>query len=123
MTDARVINANCFVPDWLLPLHRARDLGLIPRGGWVVIQVGGRVGKWVPALPVTLGYKPSRHHNFSALRALDCELLLDDESPYGIVRGLVASILTANPRRLWALTCGQRKNLVFLKNAGSSYGS
>ena len=105
-----------------MPLHRARESGLIPRGGWVVIQAGGRVGKWVPALPVTLGYKPGRHHNFSAPRSLDCELLLDDETPYGLVRCLVANILNANPRRLWAVTCGHRNNFILLKKEGGAHG-
>ncbi|MGA4104369.1 hypothetical protein ACI2S5_25930 [Ralstonia nicotianae] len=122
MTAACITNFNGFVPDWLLPLHRARESGLMPRGGWVVIQAGGRVGKWVPALPVTLGYKPSRRDNFSSLRGLDCELLLDDETSCSIARGLINGILGANPRRFWALTCGQRNNLILLKKAGGAHG-
>lgn len=78
-------------PEWLQPLHRARASGLMPRGGWVVIQAGGRIAKWVPAVSITPGWKPNLDDDLSAFRGLDCELLIDDDTGYGLVRGLVAN--------------------------------
>ncbi|KFX77212.1 hypothetical protein [Ralstonia solanacearum] len=108
-------------PDWLLPLHRARESGLTPRHGWIVIQAGGRIGKWVPAVSVTPGYKPSPDDDLSAFRGLDCELLIDDDAGYGLVRGLVAGILQAEPLRLLLLACGRRPAIVILKK-GDTHG-
>ncbi|AJW45581.1 hypothetical protein TK49_13260 [Ralstonia mannitolilytica] len=106
-------------PEWLQPLHRARASGLIPRGGWVVIQAGGRLGKWVPAICVTPGYKPNHADDLSALQGLDCELLIDDDTSYGLVHGLVAGILRADPQRLLLLACGRRPAIVILKKGGT----
>lgn len=106
-------------PDWLQPLHRARASGLTPRGGWIVIQAGGRIGKWVPAVCVTPGYKPSHHDDLSAFHGLDCELLIDDETSYGLVCGLVAGIMQADPLRLVLLTCGRHPVIVIPKKGGT----
>lgn len=106
-------------PDWLQPLHRARASGLTPRGGWIVIQAGGRLGKWVPAVSITPGWKASHDDDLSALRGLDCELLIDDDTGYGLVRSLVDGILRADPQRLLLLTCGQRPAIVILKKGGA----
>ncbi|WP_343549130.1 hypothetical protein [Ralstonia sp.] len=111
------------VPDWLLPLHNARAAGLTPRSAWIVIQAGGRIGKWVPAVCVPSGYKPGDTDDMSALHGLDCELLIDDETSYRMAQGLVAAILNAGPRRLWALTCGQRNTILVLKKGGADYGA
>ncbi|MEZ0191840.1 hypothetical protein AB9X41_21825 [Ralstonia solanacearum] len=117
--SARALWLGEVVPEWLLPLHRARANGLIPRDRWIVIQAGGRVGKWVPALSVPAGYKPHHDDDLSAFRGLDCELLIDDESSYGLVRGLVANILNAEPQRLLLLTCGKHPTIVILKPRGT----
>lgn len=109
------------VPDWLMSFHRARESGLTLRDDWVVIQAGGRVGKSIPAVSVTAGYKPSPYDDMSALAGLDCELLIDDETPYNLARGLVAGILNANPRSLWALTCGHTHRFIYLKT-GCGHG-
>ncbi|CAJ0776302.1 hypothetical protein R77555_00175 [Ralstonia mannitolilytica] len=106
-------------PEWLQPLHRARASGLMPRGGWVVIQAGGRIAKWVPAVSITPGWKPNLDDDLSAFRGLDCELLIDDDTGYGLVRGLVDGILRAAPHRLLLLTCGQRPAIVILKKGGT----
>ncbi|MHA6909396.1 hypothetical protein ACQUJS_13350 [Ralstonia pseudosolanacearum] len=105
-------------PGWLQPLQHARKLGLTPRHGWIVIQAGGRIGKWVPAVIVTPGYKPRHDDDLSAFRGLDCEVLIDDETGYGLVHGLVAGIKNANPRRLLLLTCGRLPAIVILKKGG-----
>ncbi len=110
------------VPDWLVPLHHARVSGLTPHGGWVVIQAGSRIGKWVPAVSVTPGYKPSQDDDLSAFRGLDCELLIDDETSYGLVRGLVACILRVDPLRLLLLTGGRHPTIVILKK-GDTHGA
>ncbi|WP_048817343.1 hypothetical protein [Ralstonia solanacearum] len=110
------------MPDWLVPLHHARVSGLTPHGGWVVIQAGSRIGKWVPAVSVTPGYKPSQDDDLSAFRGLDCELLIDDETSYGLVRGLVACILRVDPLRLLLLTGGRHPTIVILKK-GDTHGA
>ncbi|MHA2903728.1 hypothetical protein [Ralstonia mannitolilytica] len=109
-------------PEWLQPLHIARASGLTPRGGWIVIQAGGRIAKWVPAVSITPGWKASHDDDLSALRGLDCELLIDDDTGYGLVRGLVGSILRADPLRLLLLICGQRPAIVILKK-GDAHGA
>lgn len=110
------------VPEWLLPLHRAREQDLIPRDRWIVIQAGGCVGKWVPALSVPAGYKPHHADDLSAFRGLDCELLIDDDTGYGLVCGLVTNILKAEPLRLLLLACGKHPAIVILKARGT-YGA
>ena len=107
--------ANHTVPDWLMSFHRARESGLTLRHDWLVIQAGGLVGKSMPAISVTPGYRPRPNDDLSALVGLDCELLLDDQTPYSLAHGLVAAILGANPRSLWALTCGHKRRFVYLK--------
>ncbi|WP_296223268.1 hypothetical protein [Ralstonia sp. UBA689] len=109
-------------PEWLQPLHHARASGMTPRHGWIVIQAGGHIARWVPAVSVAPGYKPSLDDDLSALRGLDCELLIDDEAGYGLVRGLVAGILRADPLRLLLLICGQRPAIVILKK-GDAHGA
>lgn len=108
-------NLESNVPDWLMALHRARESGLTLRHDWIVIQAGGRVGKSIPAISVTAGYRPCPDDDMSALAGLDCELLIDDETPYNLARGLAAGILNANPRSLWALTYGQSHRFIYLK--------
>ncbi|MGM3273724.1 hypothetical protein [Ralstonia sp. 24A2] len=103
----------------MLPLHRARASGLTPRHGWIVIQAGGRIAKWVPAVSVTPGYKPSPNDDLSAFRGLDCELLIDDDTGCALVRGLIAGILQADPRRLLLLTSGRHTAIVILKKGGA----
>lgn len=95
------------VPDWLMTFHLARESGLTIRGHYIVIQAGGRIGKSLPAVSVTPGYKPHPGDNFAAFSGLDCELIFDDETPYGLVRGLVTGILNASPRRLLGFTFGR----------------
>ncbi|WP_316666549.1 hypothetical protein [Ralstonia psammae] len=106
-------------PDWLQPLHHARVSGLTPRHGWIVVQAGGRVGNWVPALPVPAGYNPRHDDDLSAFHGLDCELLIDDDTGYGLARGLVAGIMQASPLRLLLLTCGRHPAIVILKHGGA----
>lgn len=118
MTTGRFINFNGSVPDWLLPLHQARELGLIPRGGLITIQAGGRVSKSAPAVSVPRGYKPRTSDDLSALVGLDCELLIDDETPYALARGLIMGILNADPCCLWALISGRKQKFVHLKHGG-----
>lgn len=96
--------------------------GLMPRYSWIVVQAGGLVGKWVPALSVPALYKPQPNDDMSAFRGLDCELLIDDDTTYGLVRGLVAGILNANPLRLLLLACGRNPAIVILKK-GSGRGT
>lgn len=107
------------VPGWLMPFHRARESGLTLRHDLIVIQAGGRVGQSFPVVSVTPGYKPHANDDLSALVGLDCELLIDDETPCNLVRGLVAGILSANPRCLWVLTCGRTRRFVYLKKGGN----
>lgn len=109
------------VPDWLIAFHRARESGMTLRHDWIVIQAGGQVGKSIPAVSVTPGYKPRPDDDLSALVGLDCELLIDDETPHNLARGLVTGILNANPRSLWALTCGHTRRFVYFKK-GRSHG-
>ncbi|CBJ37103.1 protein of unknown function [Ralstonia solanacearum CMR15] len=92
---------------------------MTPRHGWIVIQAGGRLGKWVPAVSITPGYKPSQDDDLSAFRGLDCELLIDDDTGYGLVSGLAAGILRADPLRLVLLTSGRRSAIVILKKGGA----
>lgn len=122
MTAARMTNFNSSVPDWLLPVRHAREQGLIPRGGLVVIQAGGCVSKSAPVVSVACDYKPRASDDLSALVGLDCELLIDDETPYGLAYGLVTGILNANPCCLWALTSGRKTKFVHLKHGGR-YGA
>jgi len=89
-----------------------------PRHSWIVIHTVDRVGKQVPAVSVPPNYKPRHNDNLSAFCGLDCELLIDDETRYGLVRDLTAQILDANPRALWVMTCGQREKYILLKKAG-----
>ncbi|CAJ0849574.1 hypothetical protein [Ralstonia flatus] len=109
-------------PNWLLPLHRARASRLTPRHGWIVIQAGGRIAKWVPAVSVTPGYKPSPNDDLSAFHGLDCELLIDDDTSCGLVRGLIAGILQANPLRLLLLT-GERHPAIVILKKGTMHGA
>ncbi|WP_316893459.1 hypothetical protein [Ralstonia mannitolilytica] len=101
------------------PLHAARLSGLIPQYRWIVVQAGGRVGNWVPALAVPAGYKPRRDDDFSAFGGLDCELLIDDDTRYGLVWGLTVNILGVNPRRLLLQTFGRHPAIVILKRGGA----
>nr|CUV28870.1 conserved protein of unknown function [Ralstonia solanacearum] len=109
-------------PEWLLPLHRARESGLTPRDGWIVVQAGGRIAGWVPSVSVTPNYRPGGDDDLSAFRGLDCELLIDDETSYGMVRGLVAGILQVDPLRLLLLTGGRHPTIVILKK-GDTHGA
>ena len=77
--------ANHTVPDWLMSFHRARESGLTLRGRYIAIQAGGRIDKSMPSVSVTPGYKPHQSDNLAAFSGLDCELFIDDETPYGSI--------------------------------------
>ncbi|NKA92046.1 hypothetical protein GO283_00582 [Ralstonia solanacearum] len=108
------------VPDWLLSFHRARESGLTIRGRYIVIQAGGRIGKFVPAVSVTPGYKPHPSHNFSAFAGLDCELIFDDQTSFALASGLVSGILKACPRRLLGFTFGRHPVFLSFKKGGGN---
>ncbi|BCL91938.1 hypothetical protein ACNRBS_10550 [Ralstonia pseudosolanacearum] len=76
----------------------------------------------MPSVSVTPNYRPGGDDDLSAFRGLDCELLIDDETSYGMVRGLVAGILQVDPLRLLLLTGGRHPTIVILKK-GDTHGA
>lgn len=92
----------------------------MPVRRWVLLSLGVTLSSNIPWLAVPGSWRPSPNDNMSALEGLDTEIVIDDAVPAGLVRGLAARILAANPRRLFIQTFGRQPALIIMKGGAGN---
>lgn len=108
------------VPLWIARLHDARQRGQVPAKRWVLLSTMREpLAKRVPWLQIPQHYRPTDRDNLSALTGLDIELAIDDQTPCGLVLGLMNAVLASNPRRLMVQTFGKNPTMIIVKKGGS----
>lgn len=110
--------AHARAPDWLASLTAMLLAGKHPANGWVVLSLVGDLAPWVPCVDAN-SYR--RGDDLSILHGLDVEIVVDDETPYGLLRDLTNSVLAAGPRLLGVSIGGVCPTVAILKKTEVSH--